>query len=98
MLLPGHPNREARESLNFSLLRHLVQNRSPITVQASRMRRLLEVADFARLKALLQALYAGIPIGWHRRNEIARFEGYYASMSNSYLHGAEAGRDRGGQQ
>ena len=81
----GFPNREVRQSLNLSLLRHLVQNRSLNTLQASRLRRLLEAADFTGLKELLHALYAGIPADWHRRNEIARYEGYYASVFYSYF-------------
>ena len=81
----GYPNREVRESLNLNLLRHLVQNRSLNTLQASRLRRLLEAADFTGLKELLHSLFAGIPVDWHRRNEIARYEGYYASVLYSYF-------------
>ena len=81
----GYPNREVRQSLNLSLLRHLVQNQSLNTQQANRLRRLLENADFEGLRKLLHALFAGIPGDWHRRNQIARYEGYYASVFYSYF-------------
>ena len=36
--------------------------------------------DFAGMKAQFRALFAGIPSEWRTRNEIARYEGYYASV------------------
>jgi hypothetical protein len=33
----------------------------------------------------LHALFASIPHDWYRKNTIARFEGYYASVIYSYL-------------
>ena len=81
----GYPNREVRKSLNLSLLRHLLQNRSLTPQMAGPLRRLLKAADFTGLRNLLHAVYAGIPTDWHRRNEIARYEGYYASVFYSYF-------------
>ena len=78
----GYPNREVRKSLNLSLLRHLVQNRSLTTQPAGR---LLKTGNFTGLRKLLHAVFAGIPGDWHRRNEIARYEGYYASVFYSYF-------------
>ena len=78
----GYPNREVRKSLNLNLLRHLVQNRSLTTKPAVQ---LLKAADFTGLQKLLHALFAGIPSDWHRRNEIATYEGYYASVFYSYF-------------
>ena len=42
-------------------------------------------------EAPLRALLAGIPHDWHRRNEIARYEGYWASVF--YAHFAALGLD-----
>ena len=36
--------------------------------------------DLAGVESELRAIYAGIPVDWHRRNDVARFEGYYASV------------------
>ena len=41
---------------------------------------LLLANDFAGLESLFRALVAGIPYEWHTKNEIARYEGYYASV------------------
>ena len=35
---------------------------------------------FAGLESLFRALFASIPYEWHTKNEIARYEGYYASV------------------
>jgi hypothetical protein len=40
----------------------------------------LEINDFDRIREIFHSLYAGIPNDWFRRNDIDRFEGYYASV------------------
>ena len=37
------------------------------------------------MKALFQAFYASIPYEWYTNNDIARYEGYYASVFYSYF-------------
>ena len=81
----GYPNREVRQSLNASLLGHLVRDRSTQTRNAIRLSQLLRAADFEGLERLFRAFFAGIPYEWHRRNQIARYEGYYASVFYSYF-------------
>lgn len=41
--------------------------------------------DFTGLKELIQAHFDGIPHQWHVRNDIADYEGYYASVFYSCL-------------
>ena len=81
----GYPNREVRQSLNRSLLRHLVQDTAQQTANSIRLFRLLEAHDFAGMKDLFHAFYASIPYEWYTNNDIARFEGYYASVFYSYF-------------
>ena len=81
----GYPNREVRQSLNASLLRHLVKGGSHQTRNTIRLSQLLRDADFAGLERLFRAFFSGIPYEWHSRNEIARYEGYYASVFYSYF-------------
>ena len=81
----GYPNREVRQSLNASLLGHLVRDRSTQTRNAIRLSQLLRAADFEGPERLFRAFFAGIPYEWHRRNQIARYEGYYASVFYSYF-------------
>ena len=83
-----YPNREVRQSLNRSLLRHLGQDHSRLTADRLRLGRLLRSGDIPGLGALLRSVFAGIPHQWHTRNEIARYEGYYASVFYSYFAGA----------
>ena len=75
----GYPNREVRRGLNESLLDVLASNwRSAGNGDA--LRRLLAGEDWTGLEALFRKLLAGIPHDWHRRNDIARYEGYWSSV------------------
>ena len=48
---------------------------------------LLEANDFAGLETLFHAFFASIPYEWYTNNDIARYEGYYASVFYSYFAG-----------
>ena len=87
----GYPNREVRQSLNEHLLRTMTPRESRRLKASVRLHKLLAANDFAGVEALFRALFAGIPYEWHTRNEIARYEGYYASVF--YSHFAAAGLD-----
>ena len=79
LYLLGYPNREVRRGLNRGLLDALAPNwRS--TGSGIALRRLLAAEDWAGLEALFRKLLAGIPHDWHRRNDIARYEGYWSSV------------------
>ena len=88
----GYPNREVRQSLNEHLLRVM----TPARVETTGYER--SVARAARRERLRGGrgavpgiVFASIPYEWHTRNEIARYEGYYASVF--YSHFAAAGVD-----
>ena len=83
----GYPNREVRQSLNERLLGYLVHDTSRQTANSIRLEELLAANDFAGLKTLFQAFYASIPYEWYTNNDIARYEGYYASVFYSYFAG-----------
>ena len=83
----GYPNREVRQSLNKHLLRYLVKDTARQMTNSVRLYRLLEANDFAGLEALFQAFFASIPYEWYTNNEIASYEGYYASVFYSYFAG-----------
>ena len=59
--------------------------------ERERLRDLLEQDDLDGVEAMFRAFFAGIPYEWHTRNDIAHFEGYYASVF--YSHFARAGLD-----
>ena len=80
-----YPNREVRQSLNESLLRYLVQDATRQMVNSVRLYRLLEANNFAGLETLFHAFFASIPYEWYTNNDIANYEGYYASVFYSYF-------------
>ena len=81
----GYPNREVQQSLNKSLLSHLTGDPSRRAEHNARLYDLLLVNEFEGLKTLLEAFFASIPYQWHTNNEIANYEGYYASVFYSYF-------------
>ena len=83
----GYPNREVRQSLNRSLLRYLVRDATRQTANSTQLYRLLEANDFTGLETLFHAFFASIPYEWYTNNDIARYEGYYASVFYSYFAG-----------
>ena len=87
----GYPNREVRQSLNRSLLRAMTPDDSRHLAHDVRLRQLLAVNDFDGLETLIRMFFSGTPCEWHTRNDIARFEGYYASVF--YSHFAAVGLD-----
>ena len=80
-----YPNREVRQSLNRSLLRYLVRDATRQRANSTRLYRLLEANDFEGLKTLFHAFFASIPYEWYTNNDVARYEGYYASVFYSYF-------------
>ena len=84
----GCPNREVRQSLNAGLLRAMSPDGAHLDRDRDRLRNLLEEDDLDGVEALFRAFFAGIPHQWHTRNDIAHFEGYYASVFYSHFAGA----------
>ncbi len=75
----GYPNREVRRGLNRRLLDTLAPNwRS--AGDAGALRRLLAAQDWSGVERLVRRLLAGIPHDWCRRNDLARYEGYWSSV------------------
>ena len=83
----GYPNREVRQSLNRGLLNHMTGDPSRRSSHSARLYDLLLANDFTGLAALFHSFYASIPYEWYTNNDIARFEGYYASVFYSYFAG-----------
>ena len=80
-----YPNREVKQSLNEHLLRALGPDPSRQGAHDIRLHELLAANDFAGLEALFRAFFAGIPYEWHIKNDIAHYEGYYASVLYSWF-------------
>ena len=81
----AYPNMEVRQSLNQHLLRRLHPDPARIDQNQSQLHRLLEANDVAGLERLFHSFFAGIPHQWHTNNDIASYEGYYASVFYAYF-------------
>ena len=81
----GYPNREVYQSLNNSLLKHLVQDGGAQVRQRIQLRQLLLTNDFDGLEKLFHNFYSSIPHHWYNNNHIQAYEGFYASVFYSYF-------------
>ncbi len=84
-----YPNREVRESLNASLLAYLTGEDPQRERHIDALEELLANGDLIGLERRIRALYDSIPYEWHTRNEIARYEGYCASVFYGYVSGLD---------
>ena len=84
----GYPNLEVRLSLHSSLLAFLTDHRAPEPGSGRLLEDILRDGDFAALESEIRTLFESIPYEWHTRNELARYEGYYASVFHSFLVGS----------
>ena len=82
-----YPNREVRQSLNRSLLNRMTGDPSRRTAHGARLYDLLLANDFAGLRGLFEAFFASIPHQWYTNNDIAHYEGFYASVFYSHFAG-----------
>ncbi len=76
----GYPNEEVRRSLNLSLLLAMTPSRIGSVGVPRELRAALQEHDFASVEDLFRRFLSSIPYNWHVRNNIADFEGYYASI------------------
>ncbi len=75
----AYPNREVRQSLNNALRKRFLGDAASAG-DVNDLHRCFREHDLAGMEERFRSIYAGIPADWHRRNNIKRFEGYYASV------------------
>jgi len=81
----GYPNQEVRQSLNDYILSFLTDT---TVVQENNKFNLYEALlanNFDALQQTLQAFFSSIPHDWYRKNQLANYEGYYASIVYCYF-------------
>ncbi|MDR2366057.1 MAG: ATP-binding protein [Zoogloeaceae bacterium] len=76
----GFPNREVRSALNATLLGAWIGSEKREGEHRMALSRALQKNDFVRIREIFFSLYASIPHDWYRKNDIDKFEGYYASV------------------
>ncbi|MYF09449.1 MAG: ATP-binding protein [Gammaproteobacteria bacterium] len=81
----SYPNREVRQGLNRSLLDRMVGDPSRRAAHGARLYDLLAAGEVEGMRDLFHAFYASIPHQWYTNNDIADYEGFYASVFYSYF-------------
>ncbi len=84
-----YPNFEVRRSLSAGLLGHLNLIENDVKVLGWKMCEQLKVHDFEGFGRRLHDYLSGIPYHWHKGDELARLEAWYASMLYACLQTAE---------
>lgn len=81
----SYPNLEVKSSLNTYILGDYTTNDSNKTEREIGIYESIETGDLERLKKEYKALYSSIPYQWYTKNEIDKYEGYYASVFYSCM-------------
>ena len=81
----GYPNQEVEQSLNASLLAAYTGDAGRAEAHRLRLEDLLANNDLMALRDLFQSFFASIPYQWYTNNQIAQYEGYYASVFYSFF-------------
>ncbi len=82
-----YPNLEVKKSLTDYILAYLVEHGSRKSKNKISIFRALDNADLDDLKVVFSAFFSSIPHDWYRKNELAGYEGYYASIFYCYFTG-----------
>ncbi|MFO7875864.1 MAG: ATP-binding protein [Desulfovermiculus sp.] len=81
----GYPNLEVKQSLTDSLLTYLTGTLAESEKAKFAAFDALAENDLDRLQDIFHAFFASIPYDWYRRNQLAGYEGYYASIVYCYF-------------
>ncbi|UKL13727.1 ATP-binding protein [Dissulfurimicrobium hydrothermale] len=81
----SYPNLEVKKSLTENLLRYLTGSAAEQTRNRINLYRCLAAGDMDRLRDIFHAFFASIPYDWYRKNELAGYEAYYASIFYCYF-------------
>ncbi|QLB39559.1 ATP-binding protein [Mannheimia pernigra] len=79
------PNKEVQQSLSELLLRRFLHKQDVGLELNAYLYDALIQHDVARMQLVLKAFFASIPHDWHRNNQIAYYEGYWASVFYAYF-------------
>jgi len=80
-----YPNLEVKYSLTNYILNYYVRDIRAKEKNRDAVYDALEAGDLEGLKAAFHRFFASIPADWYRKNELAGYEGYYASVFYCYF-------------
>ena len=81
----GLPNMEVRASLSDHILNRYCPGPAERGKKAIRLYQILEEGEIRAIRDIFHSLFASIPHDWYRKNNIATYEGYYASVFYCFL-------------
>ena len=80
-----YPNLEVKYSLTDTILLYLIQNSPFKEDNKISLYHILQTNDFGSLKQVFHSFFASIPHDWYRKNKLANYEAYYASIFYCYF-------------
>jgi hypothetical protein len=83
-----YPNLEVRVSLNDAFLNYIIKNPVLKEKTESKIYDILQKDNIQELKETLYSLFASIPSDWYRKNNINKYEGFYASVVYALFNGS----------
>jgi len=81
----GYPNQEVRKSLTDYILEGMIDQVLEKEDNSFALYTCLKEGQLNQLKAIFQAFFSSIPHHWYRKNQLANYEGYYASIVYCYF-------------
>ena len=81
-----YPNLEIKISLTNYILLSLIWDKIVKWRNYKKINDILEVWDLNWFKDVVKSMYSSIPHDWYKKNNIATYEWYYASVFYSYLY------------
>ena len=79
-----YPNMEVKMSLTSVILQFLSNTNKTVKAE-SELYSAIQSANMQKMKDVFHAFFASIPHDWYRKNTIANYEGYYASIFYCYF-------------
>ncbi|MBT7409688.1 MAG: ATP-binding protein [Methylococcales bacterium] len=80
-----YPNHEVKSSLNNHILNYLTDNPIAKAKNQQLLYHAMKGIHLDELKNIFQAFFSSIPHQWYRKNQLANYEGYYASIFYCYF-------------
>ena len=80
-----YPNREVKSSLTNYILNYLSDKPVAKAKNQKAVYHAMYEGRLDDLKAIFQAFFSSIPHDWYRKNQLANYEGYYASIVYCYF-------------
>ncbi len=84
----NYPNLEVRTAFNDSFLNYVLKSSGLRKIPHHAILQALIKSDLSKLKDSLQSFFVSIPYHWYTKNELDKYEGFYASLIYALFNGA----------